>query len=277
MPESLAFDQVTLAPLVAYAAQLGLNALGALAILVFGLVGAGWVRRLTARALRRAPRMDNMVADFLAGVARYIVIVLVVVAVLSQFGVQTTSLAALIAGAGLAIGLALQGTLSHVAAGVMLLLVRPFQVGQFIEIAGHSGTVKNLSLFKTELATSDNVQVIIPNGAVWGSSIVNYSAHPTRRVVLTVGISYTDDIDKAIEALRAEIEAEPRCMTNPAPQVLVDRLAESSVDLVLRVWTSNDNYGAVKADLTKAIKERFDEEGITIPFPTRTVVTAAAG
>lgn len=271
--DSLPFDPDAL---LTYAVQVGLNTLGALAILIFGLIGAGWVKRLTSRALRRAPRMDNMVAEFLSGVVRYIVIALVVVAVLAKFGVQTTSLAALLAGAGLAIGLGLQGTLSHVAAGVMLLLVRPFRVGQYVEIAGHSGTVKNLSLFKTELATSDNVQVIIPNAAVWGSSIVNYSAHPTRRVALSFGISYSDDIDQAMAAIRAEIEVEKRCLADPAPQVLVDHLGESAVYLVLRVWTESADYGTVKAGLIKAIKERFDREGITLPFPTRTIVTAPA-
>ena len=272
MPETLAFDQATFDLVIAYTVQLGLKVLGALVILVLGLWAASRIKRIAARLLGRGPMMDDMVASFLAGFVYYLVVAFIAVAVLSQFGIQTTSLAALLGAAGLAVGLALQGTLSHVASGVMLLTIRPFKIGDYVEVAGHAGTVKALTLFTTELATGDNIQIVIPNGSVWSGSVVNYSTHPTRRVDLTFGISYGDDIDQAMAAIRGEIEAEARCLADPEPLIAVGNLGDSAVDIIVRVWTAAADNSGVRYGLTKAIKERFDKDGITIPYPTRTVV-----
>ena len=196
-------------------------------------------------------------------------------AVLSQFGIETTSLVAVLGAAGLAVGLALQGTLSSVAAGVMLLIFRPFKVGDYVEVAGKAGTVDALTLFVTELNTPDNVHIIIPNAEVWGTAVVNYSYNSTRRVDLIMGIDYGDDIDKAMTAINAEIAKDNRIHQSPEPFVAVTELADSSVNLVIRVWCDAGNYWGVKFDLTKAFKQRFDADGISIPFP-QTVIHQAA-
>jgi len=153
----------------------------------------------------------------------------------------------------------------------MLLVFRPFRVGQFVELNGMSGTVKDLTLFSTELATGDNIQIILPNSSVWGSPLKNYSAHPTRRVDMVYGIAYDADIDKAMSIIKAAIAADDRCHKAPEPLVVVGNLGDSSVDITTRVWCSSADYWGVKFDLTKKIKEAFDAEGVDIPFPTRTV------
>jgi len=198
-----------------------------------------------------------------------------VFAVVAQFGVEISSLLVVFGSAGLAVGLALQGTLSNVAAGVMLLLFRPFKIGDFVDVGGHSGTVQVISLFITELATPDNVQIIIPNSAVWGSSVKNFSFHDTRRVDLAVGISYADDIDKGMAVVHDVIKADSRVNGDPEPMVAVSNLGDSSVDLVVRVWCAAGDYWPLKFALTKAIKEGLDANGVSIPFPTRTVYNVA--
>ncbi|MFN3233477.1 MAG: mechanosensitive ion channel family protein [Alphaproteobacteria bacterium] len=249
----------------------GLNVLGAIAILIAGWIAAGWAKRATLRIANKSERMDATVAGFLSSIVRYGVLTFTVLAVLSQFGIETTSIIAVLGALGLAIGLALQGTLGHVASGVMLLLFRPFKVGDFVETGGESGTVKGITLFTTELATPDNVQIIIPNGEVWGAAVKNYSFHDTRRVDLVMGIGYNDDIDKAIDVIQQTISADSRAMTEPAPQLVVGELADSSVNIIVRVWTEAGNYWPLKFDLTKTLKERFDAEGIEIPYPQRVV------
>lgn len=255
---------------VALVALYGLKVIGAIAILIIGLFIAGRIAALTKRGLARSS-VDPMLQGFISSLVKYTVLAVTVIAVLNQFGVQTASLIAVLGATGLAIGLALQGTLSNVAAGVMLLLFRPFKVGDYIEVAGQAGTVKDVSLFTSELVTPDNVQIIIPNGQVWGASIVNYSFHPTRRLDLSLGIAYEDDIGKAKEAVEEVIKADGRCKSDPAPLVAVSNLGESSVDFVIRIWCEAGDYWDLKWDMTRAIKERMDKEGITIPYPQRVV------
>lgn len=261
---------------VAQATPFLFDAAGALVVLILGLWAAGRIRKVVGGGLRKSPRIDETLASFLSSLVYYGLIALVIITTLGVFGVPTTSFAAVIGAAGLAIGLALQGTLGHVASGVMLLGFRPFNVGDFIEVAGHGGTVKAISLMATELATLDNRKVVIPNGAVWANAIVNYSAHPTRRLDLVFGVSYGDDLDKAIAAVRAEVEAEPRILRDPEPIIVIDNLGDSSVDILCRVWTASADLFPVKWALTKAVKERFDADGITIPFPVRQIVQQAA-
>ncbi len=254
----------------------GMNIVVAVIILILGFWLAGRVRVWTMRALGRMPSMDEMLLKFFGTIARYLVLTFTILAVLAEFGVQTASLIAVLGAAGLAVGLALQGTLSNVAAGVMLLIFRPFREGHYVEAGGVAGTVKQLSLFTTELATPDNVQIIVPNSDVWGQPITNYTYHPQRRLDMTFGISYSDNIGKAMDIIRAELEADERCLAEPEPFIGVINLGDSSVDIVTRVWVNNAQYWPTKFDLTRRIKERFDENGVTIPFPVRTVYNAAA-
>ena len=247
--------------------EYGLNVIGAILILIVGWIVAGWSKRATIRMMNRSERMDPTVANFAASLVRYAVIAFTVLAVLSQFGVETTSFIAVLGAMGLAIGLALQGTLGHVASDVMLMLFRPFKVGDFVEVGGEAGSVKAITLFTTELATGDNIQIILPNGAVWGSAVKNYSFHPTRRVDLTVGIGYGDDIDKAISTVQAMIDADDRTLKDPAPQIVVSELGDSCVNVLFRVWVNSGDYWPVRFDLTKAVKERFDSNDIEIPYP----------
>lgn len=249
----------------------GLQVVGAIAILVVGWIASGWASKATGRALGRIRNIDETLARFFQSAVRYLVLVVTGVMVLSQFGVQMASLLVVLSTAGLAIGLALQGTLSNVAAGVMLLLFRPFKIGNFVQVAGHSGTVKAITLFVTELATPDNVHIVVPNAQVWGASVVNYSHHATRRVDIVVGIDYEDDIDKAMTTINELIAADERTHAEPAPVVAVTDLGDNSVNFTVRMWCAAADYWPLKFDMTKKIKEGLDAAGVTIPFPQRTV------
>ncbi len=249
----------------------GLSVVGAIVILIVGFVVAGWVRKSVKSALSRIQKVDETLRGFFSSLAYYAVVVFTIIAVLAQFGVQTTSFIAVIGAAGLAIGLALQGTLSNVAAGVMLLLFRPFKIGDYIEGGGLAGTVKGISLFVTELATPDNVQIIAPNSQLWGSAIKNYSFHPTRRVDIVIGIAYEDQIDKALAAIVDECKKDSRVQADPAPMAAVTDLGDSSVNFTVRVWCNAADYWGLKFDLTKNLKNRMDAENISIPYPQRTV------
>lgn len=248
------------------------NALGALVVLVVGLWIAGRIKALVKKAMMRSGRIDATLGGFLSSLAYYGLVALVVITTLGIFGVPTTSFAAVIGAAGLAIGLALQGTLGHVASGVMMLGFRPFSVGDFVETGGLTGTVKAITLFTTELATVDNKKVIIPNGMVWDNPIVNYSGCETRRVDLVFGVSYSADLNQAMRSIRSVVEKEERALRDPEPVIAVDNLGDSSVDIICRVWVAGADYFPVKWALTKAVKEQFDADGVGIPFPTRTLV-----
>ncbi|RDD60547.1 mechanosensitive ion channel family protein [Ferruginivarius sediminum] len=249
----------------------GMSVLGGIAILIVGWIAANWISGGVRRSLTRAKRVDDTLRGFLVSLVKYVILAFVVIAVLSQFGVQTASLIAIFGAAGLAVGLALQGTLSNVSAGVMLLLFRPIRVGQYVEVAGQAGTVREINLFVTELATPDNVQIIIPNSQVWGTSVVNYSHHTTRRVDFTLGIAYADSIERAMSAIHEVLKAESRILGEPEPQVVVGALSDSSVDIIVRVWAKAEDYWPVRFDLTRKFKETFDAKGISIPFPQREV------
>lgn len=249
----------------------GLQVVGAVLILIVGWMAAGWARSAASKGLGKVRGMDDTLRHFLSTLVRYVVLAVTVVMVLERFGVQTASLIAVLGAAGLAIGLALQGTLSNLAAGVMLLLFRPFKIGDFVEAGGVSGTVKVISLFTTEMATPDNVKIIVPNKQLWDTSIKNYSANATRRVDFVLGIGYGDDIDQAFRVIKDIVEGDARCHKEPAPQIVVGNLGDSSVDITVRVWCNAGDYWGIKFDLTKAFKQSFDKEGIEIPFPQRVV------
>lgn len=277
---ALEMDVADLAEIWTLIAAYGFQVVGAIVVLVVGWIAAGMASRLTAKGLAKTGRVDETLTGFLSSLVKYIVLIVMVIMVLNLFGVQTTSLIAVLGAASLAIGLALQGTLSNVAAGVMLLMFRPFKVGDYIEGGGQAGTVKAISLFVSELATPDNVQILVPNSQMWGSAIKNYSFHATRRVDMVLGISYEDDVEKAIGIVEQMAGDDGRVMDDPAPQIVVGELADNSVNIVIRLWCQAGDYWGIKFDMTKALKLRMDAEGISIPYPQRTlhvVGSSAAG
>ncbi len=263
--ENLNVEELT-QQLITILTTYGLDVVGAIVILIIGnIISKAVPKSLTNMLNKRG--VDVTVVNFLGNLVRMSILIVTLLLVLAQFGVQTASLIAVLGAAGLAIGLALQGTLSNVAGGVMLLFFRPIRVGDFVEVAGNAGTVKAVNLFTTEMATGDNIQIILPNATVWGSAIKNYSFHDTRRVDFLMGISYDDDINKAMEVLRRLVEADERSMKDPAPVIVVSELGDSSVNITVRVWCKSGDYWGVKFDLTKAFKEEFDKEKISIPYP----------
>lgn len=262
--------------LITEGVDMGLSILSALLILIVGFWLAGRISKVVRNRLSKLKRLDDTVAGFVSSLIKYGLILVTVIAVLDQFGVETTSLVAVLGAAGLAIGLALQGVLSNVASGLMLLLFRPFKPGQFVDIGGKAGTVRELALFTTELDTPDNVRITIPNNQIWGQPIANFSHNPVRRIDIGCGIGYGDDMDKAREVMLSVAKAEDRVLDNPGAVAFVDTLGASSVDLVLRIWCNSADYWDVKWDLTKAVKAAFDDAGIEIPFPQQ-VVTLAGG
>lgn len=244
-----------------------LNAGKALIVLIVGWIIAGWTGSTVRKRLKSVPQMDPTLSNFLGNMAKWVVLLIVLVMVLGVFGIQATSLVAILGAASLAIGLALQGTLSDLAAGFMLILFRPYKLGDYVEVNGTAGTVKDLNMFVTELVTPDNVQIIVPNGQAWGSTITNYSAHDTRRVDLVFGIDYGDSADAALKTILDIAEAEPRVLQDPEPWARVTGLGDSSVDITARLWCNADDYWELQFALTKSIKEAFDDKGITIPYP----------
>lgn len=236
-------------------------------VLIAGWIVAGSVSGLVRRKVNAAENIDNTLGNFIASILRWAILLIVLVAVLGIFGIEATSLVAMLGAATLAIGLALQGTLSDLAAGFMLILFRPYKIGQFVDIGGTSGTVVEVNLFVTELVTPDNVQIILPNGQAWGSVITNFSHHDTRRVDLVFGIDYGDDADQAMQIILAQATADERTLTDPEPWVRVTNLGDSSVDITARIWCQAADYWDLKFALTKGIKEAFDKGGISIPYP----------
>jgi len=201
----------------------------------------------------------------------YTLMAAVIIATINQLGVQTTSLLAVVGAAGLAIGLALQGSLSNFASGVMIVLFRPYKVGDVIEAGGVTGSVIEVQIFTTIMKTPDNKKIIVPNSQVMAGEITNYSANPTRRVDLVAGCGYDDDLDKVRGVLEGIIAADDRILSDPAPTIAISELADSSVNFVVRPWVNSADYWGVYFDLTEQIKKRFDAEGISIPYPQRDV------
>lgn len=245
---------------------------GVAALLVFlvGMFIAGRVRKGVQMVVKSSPRFDETLGAFFGSLAYYGVVAVVLITTLGVFGIPTTSFAAVLGAAGLAIGLSLQGTLGNLAAGVLLLAFRPFQIGHYVQVAGQEGTVKGISLFTTELATVDNKKITIANGEVFDSAIVNFSAYGERRLDLTFGIAYGADIEQAMSIIRSTLDADARARKEPAPTIEVDNLGDSSVDIICRVWCAGSDYFPLKWHLLKTVKLRFDAEGVDIPFPTRT-------
>ena len=267
-PEDL-MNPETLATLVETGIAASTNVVLAAIILIVGLAIAGSVRKAIRAAVHKSERMDNTLGAFFGSLAYYGIMAMVVIAMLGTFGIPTTSFVATLGAASLAIGLALQGTLSNLAAGVMLILFRPYRLGEWVEVAGTSGAVTDISLFTTVLATGDNKKIIIPNGKAWGDTIINYSANPTRRVDLVFSIDYSDDISKAMQVIADTISADERVHADPAVFTAVTAHGESSVDIVARAWCDSGNYWGVHFDAMKNVKEAFDKNGISIPYPHR--------
>jgi small conductance mechanosensitive channel len=248
------------------ATQWGLQIIGAIIVLFVGRIVAGWARRLTRKALERA-EVDPTLVPFIAKLVYYLLLAFVVIAVLGVFGVQTASLVAVLGAAGLAVGLALQGTLSNFAAGVMLLFFRPFKVGDFIDAGGTTGTVEEIGVFATTMKSPDNIKIVVPNSQVYGQTIKNFNGFDTRRVDLVIGISYDDSISTAIDTIRSIVNADQRVLAEPETQIAVSNLGDSSVDLVVRPWCAGSDYWPLRFDLTRTIKEGLEAAGCSIPYP----------
>ncbi len=240
----------------------------ALAIAIF-IVGKIVVNILVNvfRKIMGKSKMDDMLVEFIASIIKAILLLFVVIAALDQLGVDTTSLIALLGAAGLAVGLALQNSLSNFAAGVMLIVFRPFKAGDFVEVAGTAGIVEVINIFSSTLRTGDNKEVIIPNGSIYGGTITNYSARDTRRIDMVFGIGYDDDIKKAKDIMQSIVDADERILAEPAPVIAVSELADSSVNFVVRPWVNTADYWAVLWDVTEKVKLEFDANGISIPYP----------
>jgi len=264
--------------LIQQGTEFAFSLVSAVIILIAGYIVAGWATRKIEARLQRAEKFDATLVPIIGQVVRYVILGFTVVLVLAQFGVQTASLIAAIGAAGLAIGLALQGTLQNVAAGMMLLILRPFQVGDWIEAAGQSGTAEEIGLFMTRLQNFEGLYVAVPNSKIWADTIVNHSRNPHRQLVLDAGISYDDDIDRARQVLRDMVEADERILRRPAPPaVLVTGYGDSAVNLQIRAWTRNTDYWDVRFDMTRTIKYALDEARITIPYPHRQVILSGNG
>ncbi|MCD8522257.1 MAG: mechanosensitive ion channel [Saccharospirillaceae bacterium] len=238
----------------------------ALLIFIIGRMLAGFVTRTTIKALERA-RLDPILVSFLATVMNSTLTLLVIVFALSQLGLDTTSLVALLGAAGLAVGLALKDSLSHFAAGVMLIVFRPFKLGDYVEVGGVAGSVDKITIFSTRLKTPDNKVVTVPNGNVFGNTMVNYSEEATRRIDMVIGISYGSDLLKAKNILEELVKEHAKVLKDPSYTIAVSELADSSVNFVVRPWVNAEDYWDVRFQLTESIKLRFDAEGIEIPFP----------
>ncbi|TJY65134.1 mechanosensitive ion channel [Sinimarinibacterium sp. CAU 1509] len=252
------------------ALPLGVRLVSALAIFVVGKWLAGLLVRLLQGAMRRG-KIDETLTSFLGNVAYGVALAIVVISALGQLGVNTTSAAAVLGGAALAIGLSLQGQLSSLAAGVMIILFRPFKVGDVVEIGGILGTVDEIKIIHCILKTPDNQIVVVPNSSVTGNTITNFSALPTRRIDLTIGIGYGSDLLQAKRILDRLLAEEKRILAQPERSVQVKELADSSVNFAVRGWVNSGDWWATRCDLTERIKLAFDAEGIEIPFPQMTV------
>lgn len=246
----------------------------AIVILIIGWVLGNWINR----RFEKLHRLDGTLKNFLGGLFKYTIIAVSIITVIGLFGIPMASLLAVLGAAGLAIGLALQGTLSNVASGVMLLILRPFNVGDYIEFGTEGGTVKSLGLFGTELAKADNVYLFAPNSRIWGNEIRNYSRNMIRRQDIAVAISYGDDLNKAIGIIHKILDADERVMKEPEdkkPQVVSDLLGDYSTNLIVRFWASNSDYWALRWDMTKAIKDALESAGISLPLTTRQLALTA--
>lgn len=246
----------------------GLPLLWAFVIFVVGRIVAKTISNAVAKGMTSA-KVEETLVKFTKNMLFVAMMVFVVIAAISKMGVETTSFAAVVAAAGLAIGLSLQGTLSNFAAGVLLIIFRPFKVGDFVDAGGIAGIVEEIQIFSTQMRSGDNKQIIVPNGQIMGTTITNFSAKPTRRIDLVIGVSYSDDLQKVRTVLQDILGKDARILPEPAPTIAVLALGESSVDFAVRPWVKNSDYWPVFFELQETIKVRFDSEGISIPFPQR--------
>ncbi|MCG3760208.1 small-conductance mechanosensitive channel MscS [Vibrio cincinnatiensis] len=246
--------------------QYGVNIISAILILFIGNIVVKMIAGSISKVLKKK-EMDKAVIDFIHGLVRYTLFIVVLIAALGRIGVQTASVVAIIGAAGLAVGLALQGSLSNFAAGVLIVAFRPFKSGDYIEVAGTAGSVDSIQIFQTILKTPDNKMVVLPNSSVIGGAIVNYSRHDTRRVDLLIGVSHKSDLNKTKQVLREVVERDPRVLKEPKVTVEVHQLADSSINFVVRPWVKSTDYWPVYWELLHKIKEGLDENGIEIPFP----------
>ncbi|MFK7819656.1 MAG: mechanosensitive ion channel family protein [Planctomycetaceae bacterium] len=245
-----------------------LNVVGAIAIFIIGKWMAKLVLRIVNRIAEKS-KVDITLRKFLSNLLYGVMMAFVIIAAINRLGVDTTSLAAIVAAAGLAIGMALQGTLSNFASGVMLVMFKPFAVGDFVELGGSSGVVDEIQIFNTILRTTDNIRIIIPNGAIASDTIRNFSAEATRRVDLVVGCGYNDDLKAVKQFLEQLVASDSRVLSEPAPVVAVNELGDSSVNFVVRPWVRTPDYWGTKWDFLEAVKVGFEERGFTIPYPTQ--------
>jgi small conductance mechanosensitive channel len=265
--EEVAVENIDIQALISdYAMPWGIKIVMALVIFYIGRMVVGIVVRVVKKLLI-ARGIDEILVSFLTSIIRWVLLLFVIIAALSQLGVNTTSLVALLGAAGLAIGLSLQSSLSNFASGVMLIIFRPFTKGDFVEAGGASGVIDTISIFTTTMTTPDNKEVIIPNGSILGNNITNYSARPTRRVDMVFGISYDDDIRKAKQLLEEIIAADDRVLSEPAPVIALGELADSSVNFLVRPWAKSEDYWGLLWDTTETVKLKFDEAGLSIPYP----------
>lgn len=250
--------------------RFGTNIVIAVIILLVGIWLAKQLKGWTVK-LMEGRGIDAMLASFLSSIIHILLVAFVIIAALGQLGIQTTSIIAVVGAAGLAVGLALQSSLANFASGVMIIALRPFKVGDFVEAGGISGVVEGIQIFSTQMRTPDNKLIIVPNGAITGSSITNYSAKDTRRVDLVFGISYDDDIKTAKQVLQEVVTADERILDEPAPVIAVSELGDNSVNFIVRPWVKTADYWNVYWDTTETVKQRFDQEGLHIPYPQRDV------
>jgi len=253
-----------------WVALYGLQVIGALVILVLGRIAAG-ITKSILRALMTKSKIDPTLISFVTSVTYVGIMVFVIIAAISKLGMQTASFVAVIGAAGLAIGLAMQGSLANFASGVLMLIFKPIKIGDFIEAGGATGVVNEIGIFTTVITSVDNKKIIVPNAGITGSNIVNYTAEETRRVDIVAGVSYGDDIDKVRNVLEGILAGDNRVLKNPAPTIAVVELGDSSVNFVVRPWVKTADYWKVFFSIQEQIKKRFDAEGITIPFPQQDV------
>ena len=244
----------------------GIKIIAAVVIIVVGLWISKIIKNCFLKTLHKK-KVDPTLVGFLASMLHGGLVIFVVISAISKLGVQTTSFVAVIGAAGLAVGLALQGSLSNFAAGILLILFKPFKVGNFVKAGGEAGVIVEVGILTTEMKTPDNVQIIIPNSTIMGSAITNVSAHPTRRIDMTLGVGYDDDLNKAKQIMEDLLAADERVLKDPVAKIAVANLGDSSVEFVIRPWVNSADYWSVKFDFTKAVKEKFDAEGISIPYP----------
>ncbi len=256
--------------IVALISTWGLKLVGALAAFIIGRMISGWIRKGVRKALEHS-KLDETLIPFLSSLVYYAALAFVIIAVMDIVGIETASLAVVRGAAGLAIGLALQGTLSNFASGVMLMIFRPIRIGDYVELGGGAGTVFEIGIFSTKLNTPDNVRIELPNSSVYGETIKNFNANDTRRIDLVIGIGYDDDITLAIETMRGILRADKRVLEEPEMVLAVGELGDSSVNILVRPWCVREDYWALKWDLTQRFKEELEKVGVSIPFPQRDV------